>query len=168
MTSFTNMNLGQVTCIVASIAARSVSIAIGVKADSTASNSNHCAFLLAACDRQGMSAPHCKRHTVYDEDCVDCQDLMRRKRERELPSSTGSAARRLHLINAIRVWLNRAITHAENDNVKAAESAVRSAREVLATLETLCRLNSDPAVRILPMQRRAVNPKAQQDNQHED
>ncbi len=32
----------------------------------------------------------------------------------------------------------RAITHAENGNADQAESAVRSAREVLATLETLC------------------------------
>lgn len=54
-------------------------------------------------------------------------------------AAVASPERRLHLINAIRVWLNRAITHAENGNADKAESAARSAREILGTLETLCR-----------------------------
>lgn len=53
-------------------------------------------------------------------------------------SKADTAQRQLHLINAIRIWLNRAITHAEMGNAELAESAVRSAREVLASLEQLC------------------------------
>ena len=54
------------------------------------------------------------------------------------PDAQEMSVRKMHLINAIRVWLNRAITHAENGNSNQAESAVRSAREILGTLETLC------------------------------
>jgi len=60
--------------------------------------------------------------------------------ESPLASTVGlseSSTRRAHLINSIRVWLNRAISHAENGNADKAESAVRSAREILSALETL-------------------------------
>lgn len=58
--------------------------------------------------------------------------------EKTCDVAAGLPARRAHLINAIRVWLNRAIEHAKNNNPDLAESAARSAVEILNTLETLC------------------------------